>query len=144
MNPSIYDPCFLFTEGCMINASDSRSFSRGMVCPQTNDTSYVGNTAFMKLEAKNRNQFDSKNTMLLSRVKTCKYNGRTLQFYGTNYTMTQPNHIEMMSLLSPSNFAPDDFISERALGAYFLAVCFSEPSYAFSIFSQVMKPDEKT
>lgn len=46
-----------------------------------------------------------------------------------------------MRSLDPSRFTPDDFISERARGAYTAAVSRPDASFAFSTTSQVTKPD---
>lgn len=114
---------FLFDKGCISSGFNSRIFPRGLVCLQTDDTVYVSKTPYIKLEAKKRNQFDSKDTVVLSRVKTCKFNGWTLHFDGTIYKNYTAKPYKKEDSTHPSNFTPDDFISERARGANISAVC---------------------
>lgn len=128
----------------MSNEFDSWSFPGRMVCLQMDDIAYVSNTDFRNIEKNRRKQFDSKDTVALSNGKMCKFNGRNLHFYSAKYTITEPNHIENITLLNQPSFTADDFVSKRSEGAYGSAVCRAGASCAFSNASQITKLDEKT
>lgn len=112
-------------------------FPKGMVCLQTDDTVYDDNSVFKKLEAEKEKQFDSKDTVVLSRGKSWKFGGGTIHSADINYTITQKNHIEKMVLLNPSNFT-----SEIAQVAYVSEVYRPDASYV-RVISQAIEPEER-
>lgn len=143
MIPSVYDPCLLYTKGCMSIASTSENNPRGIVCFQTDDTAYGCNNSFHELEEKIRTQFDSKEIEMLTCNRMVKFNGGLLHYDGKIYYVNQPNHISNMKKLVPKSFTAADFISERARGSYIAAICRPDISFIFSVASQATYPTER-
>lgn len=143
LRPSIYDPCLLYTKGFMAIRPGKESTARGLACIQTDDTVYVGNAKFFEIENKLKERFDSKEIEVLSHNHEIKFNGAIVRQQGNAITISQAKHIEKMNLLDPSHFTKEQFVTERARGAYIAAVCRPDCSYAFSKLSQATEPDEK-
>lgn len=52
-----------------------------------------------------------------------------IHFYGINYEITKAYLIQQIRFLNPSNFSPDDSVSDRAHSAHNDMIC--EPDGAF-------------
>lgn len=142
MIPSVYDACLLYTKESLSIIARSRSAPRGIVCLQTDDTAYSANEAFCDLEEKSWRRFDSKEVQVLTPDSTIKFNGGIINYDGTNYTVTQPNHINKMCTLNAKSFITAEFISLRSLASYIAAVRRPDISYSFSIASKAANPNE--
>ena len=122
MIASVYDPCFMYTENCM-TGMNSESVPRGAVCLQTDDTAYVCNEAFSQLEEQICKKFDSKAAKFSNESDKVKFNGAMIGLCGDTYYLTQPHHIEKLKQLDTSTASKEEFVEERARGAYIAAVC---------------------
>lgn len=143
MSPSVYDPCLLSTKASLAITSGSRSTPRGIVCLKTDDTAYIGNKAFFKLEEQKHTKFDSKEAQLLTSHSSIKFNGAVLSQQKNRLFLSQPDHIRNLNKLDETNFTSEEFVTERARGSYISGMCRPKCTYGFCHLSQVTTPSKR-
>ena len=102
---------------------------------------YACNKAFTIQEESRSKEFECKPAKFLKDGETLKFNGATISQHGRSYSITQPDHIKTLKVLDVENATTADFVAERARGAYIAAVCRPDATYAFSVSSQITKPE---
>lgn len=140
---SFYEQWLLFTKGCLSVFSDCNSAQSGTVCLSTDDNAYDGSSAFVMLEADECKQSHSVNLLVLTKGKKVMFKGGMLQFEVNNHAIRQTNHIQEMSVLNQCSLAQDDFVLQRACGAYISTIYSFDASLALCFASQMATTDAK-
>lgn len=71
------------------------------------------------------------------------YNGAQISKTKKGYQISQQQQAEKLSLINEKNVNKDEYITERARGAYIAGVCCPEVSYGFSFAAQTTSPGVK-
>jgi hypothetical protein len=132
MNPSTYDPCLMSNDNAVIGL-------------QTDDSLIVATSEFMKKE-----QFELDKAKLLAKPVEQLSHEHPLNFNGFHITLTdedrihlsQSKHISRITLLR-ENFTKNDYVAQRALGAYVATVSQPEASFSLSYAAQITDPTWK-
>jgi hypothetical protein len=141
MKQSTYDPCLLY---------NIKPF--GVVGLQTDDTLFVADVDFAKLEEQKlgRAQFLAKERDILTTTSPLKFNGGLIKLEPDGVTLTQerqcknlkPVRKEPTSTTSSRGATRADlstreqYIAQRARGAYIATVCQPEAAYALAVAAQ--------
>lgn len=153
MNQSTYDPCLLHN-----NNPTTGTF--GVVGLQTDDTLFLANDKFADLEQERveKAQFLTKLREELSTEHSIKFNGGIIRKQDDTITLTQKKQCQNLTLVNVKEFInttssrgnvrialtpKDQYIAQRARGAYIASVCQPEASFDLSYAAQVINPDEK-
>ena len=148
MNQSTYDSCLLY-----------RNTPFGLVGLQTDDTLFLGSLDFADLEQSNleKAQFMAKEREVLTADHPIKFNGGLIQLdVDGAITLTQERQCNNLSLIKSmptsttsargtvrDRLSPkDQYVAQRARGAYVASVCQPEASFDLSFAAQVIEPDE--
>ena len=151
MSESTYDPCLLYTK-------DKSSF--GVVGLQTDDTLFLANNVFATTEETELNtagflakareklttttpikfnggqiKLDNDNSILLTQERQCQ-NLRLVTLKAVNLTSSRG---EVRQAVTPK----DQYIAQRARGAYIATVCQPEAAFDLSFAAQVVNPKEE-
>jgi transposase InsO family protein len=146
MEPSTYDPCLL-----------CRKQPFGVVGLQTDDTLFVGDEEFAELEQQqlHKAKFMAKDRDTLTQAKELKFNGGIIQLTDAGITLTQQRQCELLQTVQAEAATTtssrgavrhnltmkEQYISQRARGAYIASVCQPEASYDLSVAAQAIQPD---
>jgi hypothetical protein len=140
MSTSAFDPCLLVTTE--ENEDDvTRSF--GIVGMQTDDTLIVGSSQFLTLEDSElkKANFKAKPRETLTPGTTTDFNGGRLHVEEDNVIMVQKGQAEKLSTVKDND---DDraqqYVEQRARGAYIASICQPEASFDYSVAAQVQEP----
>jgi hypothetical protein len=147
MEQSTYDPCLLYS---------NRPF--GVVGLQTDDTLFVGDDDFAEKEQAGleKAKFTAKERERLTSIHNLKFNGGIIETDGTAITLTQVRQCENLRIVSNKNTTTtssrgavrqnlsikDQYIAQRARGAYISSVCQPEAAYDLSVAAQAVEPTE--
>lgn len=147
MEQSTYDPCLLYS---------NRPF--GVVGLQTDDTLFVGDDAFAEREqlGLQKARFLAKERERLTINNDLKFNGGIIHTDGTGITLTQVRQCKNLKTVSDKNTTTtssrgavrqnltikDQYIAQRARGAYIASVCQPEAAYDLSVAAQAIEPTE--
>lgn len=147
MDQSTYDPCLLY--------SPTRF---GLVGLQTDDTLFLADDDFATLEQLEleKAQFLAKDREELTEKHPLKFNGGVIRLNNRVLTLTQEKQCGNLTTvkLTPStstnyrgitrgSLTPkDQYIAQRARGAYIASVCQPEASFDLSFAAQVINPTE--
>ena len=134
LRPSAFDPCLLLDD------------EGNIVALQTDDTLIGGDAAFQAKEesALANRGYQAKAKISLSASQPIEFNGTVLRMTedGTGtITMTQPKQLERMKQVTYPD--PENYISQRARGAYVASLTQPEMAFAFSYAAQVKDPGQK-
>jgi hypothetical protein len=148
MAESSFDPCLLYTHGTAF----------GVVGLQTDDTLFFGDQAFTELEEGQLKQakFLAKDREMLTTQSPIKFNGGQIKLEGNSITLTQEPQCQNLKLVALKNVnitssrgqirnavtPKDQYVSQRARGAYIATVCQPEASFDLSFAAQVVNPKE--
>ena len=132
MNPLTYDPCLMSNDDAVIGL-------------QTDDSLIVATSDFMKKE-----QFELDKAKLLAKPVERLSHEHPLDFNGVHITLTdedrirlsQSKHIGRITLLRES-FTKNDYVAQRALGAYVATVSQPEALFSLSYAAQITDPTWK-
>ena len=139
MTPTAYDPCLLFTPGLL---SNSKSGPRGVTCLQTDDTANAGNEEFIRLEEANSARFQCKKAEILTADAPLRFNGATIELRRNgDIFMHQAEQISRLQEVKKDD--KEEYVAQRARGAYIASVCAPTLSYGFSAAAQQQDPDGK-
>ena len=133
MHQSTYDPCLLHC-----NDHDAGTF--GIVGLQTDDTLFLANTAFAELEQEKveKAKFLTKLREHLTTDHSIKFNGGVIRQTGHTITLTQERQCKNLTLVNIKEsitttssrgtirtaLTPkDQYVAQRARGAYIASVC---------------------
>jgi hypothetical protein len=150
MKVSTYDPCLLY----------SHEAGFGIVGLQTDDTLFLGDQAFTKAEEVKLQdaKFTAKEREKLTLTTPIKFNGGqiTLNIDGS-IIFDQTRQCENLSLVNLKSVditssradirkavtPKDQYVAQRARGAYIASVCQPEASFDLSFAAQVINPREE-
>jgi len=133
MSTSTYNPCLLITNSC------ANAF--GIVGMQTDDTLMLGTTKFLLLKEKKlkKAQFRLKLKATLSPEVQLEFNGCTLTIDASKLVVYlrqkgQGGKIKLVDTRSPDR--AQQYIEQRARGAYIASTCQLEASFDLSVAAQ--------
>jgi hypothetical protein len=148
MKQSTYDPCLLYR-------SDT---AFGVVGLQTDDTLLLADPQFAEAEQAmlQKAQFLAKERESLSTSTPLKFNGGLIQLKNDAITLTQERQSKNLHLVSVTptsttssrgtvrkSLSPQEqYVAQRARGAYIASVCQPEASFDLSFAAQTTTPDE--
>jgi hypothetical protein len=153
MSQSTYDPCLLYS-----NDSD-RHRPFGIVGLQTDDTLFLADEAFVAREQSelSKAEFMAKEREKLTVDTPIKFNGGMIRLLTDgSITLTQEQQCQNLSVVSTKTATStssrgitrgvltpkDQYIAQRARGAYIASVCQPEASFDLSFAAQVINPTE--
>ena len=147
MSQSTYDPCLLY-----------RNKPFGVVGLQTDDTLFVGDAEFADEEQNNlkKAQFLAKDRDQLTPDKPIKFNGGLIRTDADGITLTQERQCENLKPVeaNPTTTTSsrgvvrnglsthDQYVAQRARGAYIASVCQPQASFDLSYAAQATNPDD--
>ena len=146
MDQSTYDPCLL---------QSNKPF--GIVGLQTDDTLFLADKTFAEAEQNElrKAKFMAKEREQLTVDTPLKFNGGLIQLVSDGITLTQERQCKNLSPISTKlatstgsrgatrTLTPkDQYIAQRARGAYIASVCQPEASFDLSFAAQVINPSE--
>jgi hypothetical protein len=136
MIQSTYDPCLLY------KPLRNQNSSFGVVGLQTDDTLFVANKAFIDQEQNQlqKAKFLAKDREMLSATTPLSFNGMIIKLVGKKISITQSKQAKNIKLLSLENISKDQYVAQRARGAYIASVCQPEAAFDLSFAAQVINP----
>ena len=138
--PSRHDPCLLYTSKLFDHFSKS---PKGITCLQTDDSLSAANSLMLHTEEQHSTEFRCKERTILNEGKTLHFNGMAVTNTREAYCISVSDKIQRLALLNIRNTTKDEYISQRARGAYIAAVCRPDLTFAFSYAAQVVNPELK-
>jgi len=148
MNQSTYDPCLLYSTKPM-----------GIVGLQTDDTLILGDDKFIDIEQTQllKAGFPAKEREQLSIENTLKFNGGIIRLSNDgSVTLSQERQCTNLTLISGNTtdstssrgvtrkalLTKDQYVAQRARGAYIASVCQPEAAYDLSVAAQAIEVTE--
>jgi hypothetical protein len=134
LQQSFYDPCLLFAFNNDIQA---------IIGLQTDDTLLACNTVFKDKEQEEleKAQFPAKPLQKLTVNSPLEFNGMTLtKSPEGSITISQSLHIEKITLVDTDNPTREQYIAQRARGAYIATVCHPQVAFGLSYAAQSTDP----
>lgn len=146
MDQSTYDPCLL---------QSNEPF--GIVGLQTDDTLFLADDSFAEAEQQelSKAKFLAKEREQLTAATPLQFNGGLIRLVPDGITLTQERQCENLSTIGTRlatsagsrgvtrTLTPkDQYIAQRARGAYIASVCQPEASFDLSFAAQVINPTE--
>jgi hypothetical protein len=148
MEQSTYDPCLLYSNDPF-----------GVVGLQTDDTLFVGDDNFAEQEEVQlkKAKFKAKERERLTPDHDLKFNGAIIHAETTGITLTQERQCKKLKVVNTKNSTStssrgavrenlsikDQYVAQRARGAYIASVCQPEAAYDLSVASQTVEPTEQ-
>ncbi|RFU25514.1 hypothetical protein B7463_g10820, partial [Scytalidium lignicola] len=148
MEQSTYDPCLLYSNNPF-----------GLVGLQTDDTLFVGDPEFAQQEQVQlqKAKFLAKEREILTSEKSLKFNGGVIQLQDDEITLTQErqcgnlkpvsnkstNTTSSRGIVRQNLSTKEQYVAQRARGAYIASVCQPEATFDLSVAAQAVNPDEK-
>lgn len=149
MNQSTYDPCLLYT--------NSNGFAIAGL--QTDDTLLLADQTFAEAEQTGLQEakFLAKERETLTQTTPIKFNGGYIRQDGNSITLTQERQCQNLKLvvtkvtdltssrgvIRKAATPKDQYIAQRARGAYIATVCQPEAAFDLSYAAQVINPKEE-
>ncbi|KHJ33690.1 hypothetical protein EV44_g3111 [Erysiphe necator] len=148
MSPSTYDPCLLYSiKDCM-----------GIVGMQTDDTLFLADKIFADKEQKELKiaKFLAKDREQLTINTPLKFNGGIATLLNNTIMLQQTQQAQNLHLIGTRDIdmpcakgktkkratPKDQYIAQRARGAYIASICQPEASFDLSFAAQVVNPKE--
>ena len=144
----MYDPCLLFS---------TKPF--GVVGLQTDDTLFVGDEAFVEMEQEKlaKANLMAKEREQLTPAHDLKFNGGIIKSCDNTITLTQERQCRNLKIVNNKNTTTtssrgavrenltikDQYVAQRARGAYVASVCQPEAAYDLSVAAQSTEQTEK-
>ena len=149
MTPSTYDPCLLHNTGPNL----------GIVGLQTDDTMFIADDDFALKESKELEnaKFMAKKREKLTLSSPLKFNGGIVTLTNKSIILTQAQQYTNLCIIETlktelsgargkirKRVTPkDQYIAQRARGAYIASICQPEASFDLSFAAQVVNPKEE-
>ena len=136
MTLSTYDPCLLVT-------NTNKFF--GIVGMQTDDTLFLGDKTFVELEEKELKEAKliAKPVEMLSKENPLMFNGGKLihDQDGDGIKLVQKGQGDRIELINyKSDLFKQDYLEQRARGAYIATICQPEAAFDLSVAAQHQEP----
>jgi hypothetical protein len=143
LQQSSYDPCFLFT-AIDNNPNNRNTADTAIVGLQTDDTMIACNTSFKKKESDELNKagFLAKPTQQLTPSNNLTFNGARMTQSTDTITVSQHDQAKKIDLLDPININKEEYVSQRARGAYVSSVCQPQVAFGLSYAAQTTDPQK--
>ncbi|OHW89526.1 reverse transcriptase-like protein [Colletotrichum incanum] len=138
MTESTYDPCLLYTTEGPDNF--------GITAMQTDDTLSFVTAPFSQKEEEElvRKGLRAKPKTIMSQSQDVDFNGGRIHSHDKGITFTQKGQVKQLHPVDVSTYdAHQQYISQRARGAYLASICQPEASYDLSVAAQVKQPEKK-
>ncbi|KAF4471164.1 Ribonuclease H [Fusarium albosuccineum] len=136
MEPISSDPCLFLTQ---------QDDEFGITAIQTDDTFNIGTEAFIRREDEELKKagFKAKPQRVIKTGDSCDFNGSYIQFDEESFNCTQKGQADRLQLVDhTATDRQQQYIMQRARGAYLASICQPEASYGYSVAAQVRNPDE--
>ncbi|KAH8193590.1 hypothetical protein TruAng_012245 [Truncatella angustata] len=137
MDTSTYDSCLLL--------SKDSSYEFGITALQTDDTLSFGTESFSRREEEEMQKagFRTKPKTALSHDNPLEFNGSRIEMDGEDILFLQKGQTENLQIVDHrAEDAPQQYVSQRARGAYISSVCQPEAAYDLSTAAQVTEPED--
>lgn len=136
MTTSTFDPCLLISK---------TTDAFGIVGMQTDDTLILGNDLFSQNEEDelNKANFKAKPKTELTADNELQFNGCILTWRDDVLRLRQKGQgrkLTPIDLTSEPKTLKDDYIQQRARGAYISSICQPEAAFALSVAAQLQQP----
>jgi hypothetical protein len=138
MHTSTYDPCLLVT--------DEGTSTFGITGMQTDDTLSFVTPSFSAREEDELQKatFRAKDKTTLSHEKAIEFNGGKIVFQGESIVLTQKGQAsKLRTINSDDNDAAQQYVAQRARGAYISSVCQPEAAFDLSTAAQTTQPTKE-
>ncbi len=148
MDQSTYDPCLLFSVEPF-----------GIVGLQTDDTLFLGDAKFAEQEQEQLQKagFSAKERECLTPTKNLKFNGGVIQLQNDGITLTQErqcgnlkpvsdkltNTVSSRGAVRQNLGTKEQYVAQRARGAYIASVCQPEAAFDLSVAAQAITPTDE-
>jgi hypothetical protein len=111
---------------------------------QTDDTLFVGNKAFVRLENDElkKAQILAKPIEMLMNSNTLIFNGGRIHREGTTIMLTQKKQGDRIELIDIKKAFREAYVAQRARGAYIATVCQPEAAFDLSVAAQSQNPSD--
>jgi len=135
MRNSSYDPCLLIT--------DEGANPFGITGLQTDDTLSIVTPDFARREEEElkKANFRAKPKTILSHEEPIEFNGAKIKLVQDKIILTQKGQAKNLRAIDPTK--PDaiqQYVAQRARGAYIASVCQPEAAFDLSIAAQTVQP----
>ena len=131
MTPSTFDTCLLY-----------KNDNTALIGLQTDDSLIAATDEFMLLEdqeLKNA-KFLAKPVEKLSSNHPIHFNGFVIYLLDDMITITQEKQAKAITLLDQLTFTKEDYVSQRARGAYIATISQPQAAFNLSFAAQVTDP----
>ena len=131
MAQSTYDTCFLF--------SNNKENGFGLIGLQTDDTLILADKTFAARENTELGKagFLAKPCEILTQSHPLKFNGAVIEQHDQSITINQPQQIKRIQPVEINTpTSKDQYITQRARGAYIASVCQPEMAFGLSFAAQ--------
>jgi hypothetical protein len=138
MKTSTYDPCLLVT--------DEGKTTFGITGLQTDDTISVVTLAFAQREQEelDKANFRAKPKTILTQKQPVEFNGGRIEIVQDNIKLTQKGQSQHLRTINPlAADAAQQYIAQRARGAYIASVCQPEAVFDLSKAAQTTSPTDE-
>ena len=135
MQISSYDPCLLITH------EGETTF--GMTGLQTDDTLSIVTPEFSRREEEElqRAGFRAKPKTILSHEQPLEFNGGKVKLVRDTIVLTQKGQVKNLRTIDPTaDDAAQQYVEQRARGAYIASVCQPEAAFDLSVAAQTTTP----
>jgi hypothetical protein len=135
MQTSSYDPCLLLT----YDGTDTF----GMTGLQTDDTLSIVSAAFAQKEKAKLQEagFRAKPKTILTSTQPLQFNGGKIHLIRDNIALTQNGQAEgLRTIKEDAHDAQQQYVAQRARGAYIASICQPEAAFDLSIAAQTTNP----
>jgi len=140
MRDTAYDLCLLHTEGVFEKKKRRSDAAQGITCMQTDDTLNCGNKAFEELEDAEA-RFLTKGREFLNENSALRFNGATISRSKGCIRISQPEQVaRVRTVIAGREESLEEYISQRARGAYIASTCRPDLSFAFAAAAQHRSP----
>ena len=131
MISSTFDPCLLYND-----------HSTAIIGLQTDDTLIAANNVFMVLEQEEleKAKFLAKPYKALKTNGHLKFNGLTITLLPDGLQITQEKQALNIMELDQASFAKEQYIAQRARGAYLATVSQPQAAFPLSYAAQIVNP----
>ena len=152
MSQSTYDPCLLYT-----NTNTSATAGFGVVGLQTDDTLFIGDDVFAEAE-QDKLKFQAKPREMLTKDHPIKFNGGLITLIDGKLFFNQERQCKNLTIVNCKHpldttssrgivrkgvTPKDQYVAQRARGAYIATVCQPEAAFDLSFAAQVTNPIEE-